>query len=57
MKINLLLDILYNEVTITNEENVIELYCIINDELQYEDLDITWLKSNEPMLHQVNCNM
>lgn len=57
MKIHLLLDILYNEVTITNEEDVIELYCIINDELQYEDLDITWLKSNEPMLHQVNCNM
>jgi len=47
----------YNEITMTNEEDVIELNCIINNELQYEDSDIAWLKSNQPILHKINCNM
>lgn len=50
-------DMPYNEVTMTNEEDVIELNCIINNELQYEDSDIAWLKSNQPVLHKINCNM
>lgn len=41
----------------TNEEDIIELNCIIDDELNYEHIDITWFKSNEPILQKVNCNM
>lgn len=38
----------------TNEEDEIELNCIFNYELEYEDLDIVWLKSNQLILHQMN---
>lgn len=48
---------MYNEVTVNDKEDTIELYCIINDKLEYEDLDIVWLKSNEPILHETDCNM
>ncbi|XP_025406324.1 uncharacterized protein LOC112680444 [Sipha flava] len=47
----------YNEVTMTSEEDILELNCIINNELQYEDLDIAWLKYDQPMLHKINCKM
>jgi len=47
----------YNEVTMTNENDVIELNCIFINELQHEDLDIIWVKSNQLSLHRVNCNM
>lgn len=47
----------YNEVTMTSEEDVIELNCMINNKFIYENLDIIWLKSNEPVLHKINCNM
>lgn len=50
-------DMLYNEVTMTNEEEIIELSCITNNELQYEDLDIAWLKYDPPILHKINCKM
>jgi len=47
----------YNEVSMINEEDIIELNCIINNEIQYDNLDIVWLRSNQPVLHKVKCNM
>jgi hypothetical protein len=47
----------YNEVTMTIENDVVELNCIFIDELMNEDLDIVWLKSNQLGLHQIDCNM
>lgn len=41
----------------TTENDVIELNCIFISELEYEDLDIVWLKSYELDLHRINCNM
>lgn len=46
----------YNEITMTNEEDVVELNCIFH-EFQYKDLEIIWLKSNQLVLHKINCNM
>lgn len=40
----------------TNEEDAIELNCIFNYDLEYEDLDIVWLKSNQLILYQINCS-
>ncbi|XP_050060956.1 uncharacterized protein LOC114129897 isoform X2 [Aphis gossypii] len=50
-------DTLYNEVTMTSENDVIELNCIFISELKYEDLDIVWLKSYELGLHRIDCNI
>jgi len=47
----------YNEVTMTSENDVIELNCIFIRERMYEDLDIVWVKSNQLGLHRVDCNM
>lgn len=47
---------LYNEVTMASENDVIELNCIFISEFEYEDLDIVWVKSNQLSLHRVDCN-
>ncbi|XP_060872794.1 uncharacterized protein LOC132946753 [Metopolophium dirhodum] len=54
---HLYIDMPYNEVTMTSENDVIELNCIFISELMYEDLDIVWVKSNQLDLHRVDCNM
>lgn len=46
----------FNEIAITDKEDTIELNCIINNELN-EDFDVVWFKSNQPVLHKINCNM
>ncbi|XP_026805571.1 uncharacterized protein LOC113548730 [Rhopalosiphum maidis] len=50
-------DLSYNEVSMTIENDVVELNCIFIDELMNEDLDIVWLKSNQLGLHRIDCNM
>lgn len=50
----------YNEVTITSEDNFIELNCIYISEYWYDDYDnkdIVWVNSNQLGLYRVNCNM
>lgn len=44
-------------MTTTNDKDIIELHCIFNYEISDEDLDIAWIKSNEPVLYEVDCNM
>lgn len=51
------LDASYNEVTTTNKEDQVKLHCIVNVEIHHKNLDITWFKSNDPVLHEVDCNM
>lgn len=40
----------------TNEDDIIDLSCIINIESQYDDLDIVWLKFNPPVIQKINSN-
>ncbi|XP_025192604.1 uncharacterized protein LOC112592664 [Melanaphis sacchari] len=47
----------FSEVTMTNENDVIELSCIFMDDLMDKDLDVVWLTSNQLSLYRIDCNM
>lgn len=40
----------------TNEDDIIELTCIINNEPQCENLNMAWLKFNSPSIYKINCD-
>lgn len=46
----------YNEVIMTNNEDDIELNCIINNGFQADGLDILWLKFKQTVLHKIDCD-